>query len=288
MLVEVSEDELADNFAMVHTRKQLLQTALGFYQDFIEQKRGDAASQADLAAVEQHVKGILRELELLRRDVQTGLLRNRAVVQELRLDTKQSAQVAETMNRWVEEWQSLRSEIERLDEDSKRHRMAEMAEERELWLAQVLSETQRLRLSQLLLQWQGLWAFKEPDVVDALALTSEQRAAIRKIERERHDRNPGHDHGPQDRRDRRTDLKPPDHKPSDHRPPDKQQAVAKVLALLSSEQLEHWRRLTGEPVEGLNDHHDAPPAKEPRGERGSDPQKKVSEELQDGVAKQSK
>ncbi|HVX14041.1 MAG TPA: protein kinase [Pirellulales bacterium] len=267
VLVKVSEDELADNLFMAQTRKRLLQTALGFYQDFIEQRRGDAASQADLAAVEQRVKGILRELELLHRDMQTMLLRFPVVLTELHLNEQQREQIAASVNRWDKERRDLGAKLDRMDDESRRHQFVALAEERELWLAQALSDEQRHRLGQLLLQSQGLWAFKEPAVVDALALTSEQRSAIRKIERAQFGRGLGpdrgpHDHGPHDRHGSGHDRgksdgrgRGPDRQSFDDRPgpPDHQQAVAKVLALLSNEQIKRWRDLTGTTLEGLND-----------------------------------
>ncbi|HVA44877.1 MAG TPA: protein kinase [Pirellulales bacterium] len=275
VLVEVSEDELADKFSMVQTRKRMLQTALGFYQDFIEERRGDEASQADLTTVEQRVKGILRELELLRRNTQTTLLRKPIVIQELRLDEQQEQRTAELLHTWDEEVSDLRSELEALDEEGRRQRFIALAEGRERSVERVLSAEQRERLRQLALQAQGLWAFKEPEVVAALELTRGQRLAIRKIERELFEREPPHDHrhGPQDHG-------PPDRGPRDHGPPehglqdhglhdrgapdrgshprrpklrDFQQALAKVLALLSTEQIERWHELSGTPLEGLFD-----------------------------------
>jgi hypothetical protein len=270
VLVEVSEDELADNFHMVQTRKRLLQTALGFYQDFVEQRRGDAASQADLATVEQRVKGILDELELLRRDMQTMLLRKPVVLRELRLNEQQDKQIAELVRQWNEEREILHTELDSLDEESLRHRLVALAEKREHLFTQLLSDEQGRRLGQLLLQWQGFSAFKEPEVVAALELTREQRAAIRKIERELFGRGPERDRGftPPERRgvpgergvpDRgRHDQGPKEDKPHDRGlreqgGPDFRQAMSKVLALLNEEQIQRWRKLTGAAVEGLNE-----------------------------------
>ena len=254
VLVEVSEEELADNFHMVQTRKRLLQSALSFYQDFIEQRRGDATSQADLAAVEQRVKGILHELDLLRRDIQTMLLKKPVVAEQLRLNEEQGQQVAELLRRWDGEL----SQLVNLDDAGRRRRFVALAEERERSLAKALTDEQRGRLRQLVLQWQGLWAFKEPEVVDALELTSRQRAAIRQIERERFGRGPGHDHGgrPPDGQGPPRDRGPHDR---GAKPPDFQEAVSSAIAILSEEQAQRWRELTGTPVEGLNDRPQGPP-----------------------------
>ncbi|HVC96076.1 MAG TPA: serine/threonine-protein kinase, partial [Pirellulales bacterium] len=95
VLIEVSEEELANSPSQEHTRKRLLQTALTFYEDFIEQRRGDTESQAELAAVQDRVKGILRELNLLHREMQAGLLKDHAVLAELELSDEQKQRLAD-------------------------------------------------------------------------------------------------------------------------------------------------------------------------------------------------
>jgi hypothetical protein len=245
---------------MAQTRKRLLQTALGFYQDLIEQRRGDAEAQADLAADEQKVKGILRELELLRRDMRTMLLRTPVVIRELELDKKQKDRIDELMRQWDEDWKELRAELDGLDEEGRRHRLVVVAEKREALLNQVLDAEQDRRLGQLLIQWQGLSAFKEPEVVAALELTNDQRAAIRKIEREFFSRRPEEDRGPPDgagpRRDRgRHDGRPerrPPREPGGPKPHDDRQAMTKVMGVLNQDQILRWKELTGEPVDGLH------------------------------------
>jgi serine/threonine protein kinase len=310
VLVEVAEEELADNMYMAQTRKRLLQTALRFYQDFIEERRGDAASQADLAAGEQKVKGILRELELLRRGMQTLLLHNPVVIDELQLSEQQDDQIAELMRQWDGQWPKLRRELDGLDEESRRHRLALVAEKREQVLGHVLDAKQMRRLGQLLMQWQGFSAFKEPEVVAALELTGDQRAAIRKIERayfgKRQDHGPPGDHGPAGGRGPRGERgrhdgggpehgPPPPRGPSGLKPSDDRQAVSKVTELLNQDQLQRWHELIGGTVDGLHTppfdgpaganpprgdrrHHDGP------GERPQDEARFDDRPLDDGAA----
>lgn len=287
-LVEMSEEELADNMFVAHARKRLLQTALLFYQDFIDQRRGDAASQADLAAVEQRVKGILRELEILHRDTQTDQLYNPVVARELRLSEAQYRQVKELLSSWERDKQALRPTLEALDDDDRRRRFVELAERRESDLETVLTPQQLTRLGQLALQSQNVWAFKQPEVVDALQLTGEQRAAIRKIERARfapdveRDREPRAVHGARPNGGPTPDARTRRERPRDdgrrdtgfakeprrdrgwrgEGPPDRgpphladaqrdKQAMAEVLALLTNDQRARWHELTGQPVDGL-------------------------------------
>ncbi|HEV3342816.1 MAG TPA: serine/threonine-protein kinase [Pirellulales bacterium] len=280
VLVELSEEELADNFYMAQTRKRLLQTALGFYQDLIEQRRGDAESQADLAADEQKVKGILRDLELLRRGAQTLLLHNHNVIRELRLNDPQNELIAGLMRQWDEEWRELHAELDEADEDSRRHRLAVVAENREESLNRVLDAEQMHRLGQLLVQWQGLSAFKEPEVIAALELTNDQRAAIRKIEREYFSKRLEEDRGPPDGPGRgrgrheggKPDRRPPP--PGDRRGPkphEDREAISKVIGLLNQDQILRWHELTGATVDGLHKPpFDGPPPGPPGDDRSRD------------------
>jgi eukaryotic-like serine/threonine-protein kinase len=280
LLVEISEDEIGDNPFMRQMRRRLLQTALGFYQDFIDARRGDAASQADLAAVEKRVSGILDDLELLRRDERALLLRRPVVVRELGLGTEQRERINNLFRSWDEEEKSLRSAEKGLDDESRQERSIALAEQRAPSLERVLTAEQLDRLQQLAWQAEGLAAFREPEVVAELGLSREQRLAIRKIEREwfyehflKRDRGP---HGPppgppEDRRppvERDRPRKRGDHREGPSRdqeppPPNQREAITDVLALLSPEQLARWRELTGAPVEGLNE----PPSAEGRGPR---------------------
>lgn len=244
VLVEISEEELAGPF-MDQTRRRMLQTSLNFYQDFIEQRRGDAASQADLARVEQRVKGILRDLNLLHRDAQTQLLRNQPVVEDLDLDAEQSAQLSAMHNKWDAEQRQQLDEFQKLDDDARHRRKVELAEQHERALAEVLSDQQVRRLRQIFVQSQSLFAFKDPDIAAELDLTPAQRTAIRKIEREAFEEV-------WRRRNQRRGEKGPQHRPGDDRGPgpEIQQALAKAVALLTEEQVRRWRELTGAPVKG--------------------------------------
>ncbi|MBI3864813.1 MAG: hypothetical protein HY290_23290 [Planctomycetia bacterium] len=86
-------------------------------------------------------------------------------------------------------------------------------------------------MTQLGLQFGGIFAFRSPDVVDELKLTSDQRKAIRKIER---DWQPG----PRRREaggERST--APPR--------PTREELVARVLRILNEEQVRKWTEMTG-------------------------------------------
>jgi eukaryotic-like serine/threonine-protein kinase len=279
VLVEISEEDLAGPF-MEQTRKRMLQTALNLYQDFIEERHGDEVSRADLARVEQRVKGILRDLNLLQRDIQTQLLRDEIVIEDLRLNAEQRQELSALHGKWEAERTALSREFKqkKVDEEVRHRRLVELAEQHERALDDVLTDPQVRRLRQIGIQSQNLFAFKDPDIAAELALTPAQRTAVRKIEREafeavwhRRDRGAPHDgdgKGPPeerggDRHGRGGDRKRPDDnaKGRDKRGPSEEggpstwpeirQAVPKVVALLTEDQARRWHELIGPPVKGL-------------------------------------
>lgn len=180
LLIQMSEEELADVPMVQGTRKRLLDTAVSFYQDFIEQHEGDPESQAELAAVQERVRRILRELTVLQREMQMDLLSNAQVLDDLGFpdDTR------EALKSILQKSRDERDQVSRetRSSDSRRSRYVEIAEDREARLSLILTEAQWKRLRQISIQTQGLFAFKEPEIVRELQLTSEQRLAIRDIE----------------------------------------------------------------------------------------------------------
>ncbi|MCC7423439.1 MAG: serine/threonine protein kinase [Planctomycetaceae bacterium] len=180
LLIQMSEEELADVPMVQGTRKRLLETAVGFYQDFIDQHEGDPESQAELAAVQERVRGILRELTVLQREMQMDLLSNAQVLDDLGFPEDTREVLKEILRNSRDERDRVSRETR--GSDSRRRRYVEIAEEREQKLSLILTDAQWRRLRQISIQTQGLFAFKEPEIVQALQLTPEQRLAIREIE----------------------------------------------------------------------------------------------------------
>jgi hypothetical protein len=144
----------------------------------------------------------------------------------------------------------------KLDEETRRRQFVEREESRERAIAGFLTGTQLARLKQVAIQDRGLFAFKEPEIVQSLELTVEQRRAIREIERETFGPPPGPRRGP---------GRGPGAGPGDPRwrPPHlrRQESVPRVLALLTDDQVLRWRELTGEPFTNFEE----PPFPGPRG-----------------------
>ena len=101
-------------------------------------------------------------------------------------------------------------------------------------LVQILTPPQRLRLRQIFLQVRGPMAFNEPEVVEALQLTADQRQQIRVLQIGPFGRPGGFFGGP-----------PP--KGPWGGPEEFARVTEQILNSLTPEQREKWRALTGKP-----------------------------------------
>jgi len=145
--------------------------------------------------------------------------------------------------RWKQEWESNQDEIWNLDEDARRRRLVSIAEDHDRALDGILSVQQRQRLTEIVIQDQGIFAFKDPEIVEALQLSPDQRKHIRQVEHEifairfGSQRRGG---GSEGRRGGLAELT-------------KHESVTKVLKLFTDDQLRVWRELTGSPFAGLDE-----------------------------------
>src|SRR5215471_17865552 len=124
--------------------------------------------------------------------------------------------------------------------EEERRRLVAIAEDHNRELERLLTEKQRDRLGQIVLQYSGIFAFKSPEIEQELNLVTEQRRAIRDIERDiwqSFQRSFGSDRAgrgsePQSQMTKR-------------------ESIARILPVLTEEQKEKWRKLTGAPFAGL-------------------------------------
>ena len=93
LLVDLSEKELADKPPIPGLRKRLLEAAIAYYQDFISQPQGDAASRAELIAVRDRLKKSLDDLTVLEGAGQFLLLADRRVQSDLGLSNSQRERI---------------------------------------------------------------------------------------------------------------------------------------------------------------------------------------------------
>jgi eukaryotic-like serine/threonine-protein kinase len=240
-LIQVSEEELAHRQGMEGLRKRLLASALAYYQEFIDERRGDPDAQAELRDTTRRVETILADLAVLRAAGELYLLIQPPALDDLRLDDGQRAKVAELSAKAGKRWMETFGDRGRLVPPAERVRLAlEQARANEAEVDSILSASQRVRLRQLALQSEGLGAFREPEVVDGLGLLPRQREQIRAIEEEfligqvRQMRAGGMvgDAG------------------NTPREPEGPRPIARALAVLTAEQSRRWSEMVGEPIRG--------------------------------------
>ena len=232
-MILLAEEELSDNPFQEGLRKRLLEAALEYYQEFIEQRGAKPEAQKELAITRDHVKKILDDLAVLQADRKTFLLQKPAVLDDLEATPEQRTQLAAVFESPPDESSRGRREG---STDEQRQRALTIAREHEAALSTILSANQRQRLGQIALQCQGPRAFREPDVVRTLRLTAEQKDRLRTLETESFrglfDRNRKEQPAADSLDDRIRAI------------------VQKLLTVLTSEQLEQWRSLTGRPYRG--------------------------------------
>ena len=232
-LIRASEEELAHRPGMEGLRKRLLGSALAYYREFIAERRSDPDAQVELLDTTRRVETILADLAVLRAAGQLFVLIQPTALDDLRLDEGQRARVADLSARAAARWTSVFGDPARLPSPAERARIGlEQARANEAEVDAILTPSQRLRLQQITLQAQGPAAFREPEVVESLGLTSDQRVRIRAIEFEAHFGQV---------RDTPSGKTVEDVVKS---------AMGRVLAVLTPDQARRWSALAGEPIRG--------------------------------------
>jgi serine/threonine protein kinase len=232
-LIRASEEELAHRPGMEGLRKRLLTSALAYYREFLEQRRNDRGAQAELRDTTRRVETILADLAVLRAAGELYLLIQPPALDDLQLDEGQRAKVADLSARAGRRWMETFGDPAHLPPPADRVRIAlEQARANEAEVDAILTPPQRARLRQLALQSEGPAAFREPEVVEALALAPGQREQIRAIEEEVLFRQA---------REMRSGKAPEDV----GTPP-----IERIQAVLTPEQTRRWRAMAGEPIRG--------------------------------------
>jgi hypothetical protein len=171
-----------------------------------------------------------------------GLIANQDVQKELKL-TKEQTSKAEAVARAVrEKYHGEFAKFEELDAQARFEKTAEivrnMSSETNEGLADVLKPEQMKRYRQIQLQQIGLMAFTEPDVQSKLKMSDEQVSRIRKI-------------NPQSQSQRREFAQGGGNRgemPKKMETPGKD-GMDKALAVLSADQKQAWKDMTGEPFD---------------------------------------
>jgi len=95
-LIQLAEEEVLDHPFQEGLKTRLLETALQYYEEFIDQRHGHPEDQAILEATRDRVEKILGDLALLRADRQFFLLREERVLNDLQVTGAQRDEL-----RWV-------------------------------------------------------------------------------------------------------------------------------------------------------------------------------------------
>lgn len=159
------------------------------------------------------------------------LLGQKSVQEELKLTDDQVKKVQELAEKQRGSLQELRN----LDQDERRKKMQEMAQANQKALGAILKEGQAKRLKQITLQQQGPAAFRTPEVASALKITDEQKQKMSEIQENatNQTRDLGRD---EEARKKRQELR--------------KATNEKMMGVLTSEQKDKWKELTGEPFKG--------------------------------------
>jgi len=184
LLVQVAEEELAEQRESQAARRRLLLTALNYYQDFIETHGGDADAKAELEAGKKRVRSILDELATLEGVNLLRLATHEEVQRDLQLRDDQQKQLTNLREQSWEQFLTQFREQRTLTPEERRQRFYELAKTQEAGLSSILPPQKIQRLRQIELQLQGPRAFYESYAVEDLKLSAEQKRAIRLIKDE--------------------------------------------------------------------------------------------------------
>lgn len=218
LFTQVAAEQM-DNRMMLEVRRQLLESALVYYQGFVDQRRDDPTTRDQLAAAQARVAGILTELaatdDLFRIEYAAALVRDESVAKELRLTPEQSQKIEqdEVLNGSTNatfggggrggpggpfgkggpfgfgpgapmgQRDGSRSTATTQQRQTEVENLANTLQSE---LNAILTAAQGDRLRQISRQLRGPGAFNDPDVLRALAPTPDQRIAIRRIQAKYH------------------------------------------------------------------------------------------------------
>ena len=235
-MIRIAEDELSENPFQDGLRKQLLETSLSYYQEFISIRKESPDTKSELEITRDRVKGILADLAVLQADRHTFLLREAEVLDDMEATPDQRVKIGEMISRLERPRRGRSRDDREMDPDEHRQRSLEVARKIKLELEGILNLDQQQRLPQIALQCQGPRAIREPDVMNALKLTADQKKKLRDIENEilfygGEDFHKG----------------PPSIDDFSQRA---KNATNEMLDVLTEEQFQQWKELTGKPYLG--------------------------------------
>jgi serine/threonine protein kinase len=259
-LTQLSAEELVDEPDVLEVRRKLLEGALQYYQEFLDQHEDDPSIQKELAASQRRVAQILDDLsaqeDYLQLTLLLMLLREKEVQDDLHLGRNQKEQIAALSGRLAGQRYEALHTIRQLPEKERLKKFKEIADGNKKFIDDILSPGQNGRLKQIALQQKGPQAFTDPEVVKKLSLDKKQKALIRAIlEKSRKDLAARTFQAPQNFEQFLRQAKHHWGKKGKEKKESRvdkiwKEATAKVLGVVTPKQKAIWLAMVGEPFEG--------------------------------------
>lgn len=188
-LTQVATDELPNDPASREARKHLLETALSYYQLFLDEHGGDASIDQELTAARTRAQAVLAELvatdKMFRLRNSVRLLSYPSIQRELQLSSQQFdevMQLRQTLPPPTPPAPPADQQVSQPAESTTTSaQLTQQAQDAQKWLDSILSQQQNNRLRQIALQLGGVSALDDPDVIKSLNLTTAQSDMIAKI-----------------------------------------------------------------------------------------------------------
>lgn len=181
-MITVAQQELSRAPFQDGPRKRLLESALAYYQEFIELSHDRPEAQSELARTRDNIARILEDLKLLEVGRNNLLLREPAVLDDLGLTGEARLRIEERCSQVEADLAKLFTESAEHPREFLGHSLFRLAGRANLDFAALLTSEQSARLKQIALQWEGPRVFFDHAVAKELELTAEQLQQIREVE----------------------------------------------------------------------------------------------------------
>ncbi len=192
---QLGEEEVANTPEILQLRREILQTALEYYNSFLDQRHDDPSAQAELSAASDRIARIVDELSVIEGFAPMMLLSHRLVQQELSMTSDQRQQIDRQLSQLQAQREQARPGERKSKLESRRQQLADLLRSRQEEIVRVLTREQLERLQQIAWQQRLPFAFKYPEIITALNLSPRQRQDISEIIEEERPGGPDH-HGP--------------------------------------------------------------------------------------------
>ena len=265
-MIQVSEQELSDGpqFEALHSacwnpRWSIIRNSSSSIATAQHCRR-------ELEDTKKRVETILADLKVLQGAGELRLLREQDVLDDIDVGDEPGRKIKQMLGSMDQRFDEGMHELHKLSPEERQEqqqRFVRAARDNEAKVKEILTGQQLRHLHQIALQLQGPRVFREPEVATALKLTPEQSVVIRAIVADTFVGGPPKRRGPGSRPGGPPGPEgPPDEFRKDHdRHHDLQAARARILELLTPQQMQRWQEMTGATYTGQVPHgpYCAPP-----------------------------